>query len=127
MKALQRIIYIDDEEYIRELVQIALEDDFQINVFNGGVELLQALPVALPDLLLLDVVMPSMDGISTLQTLRQQADFTAIPAIFMTAETRPEKVQQLLDAGAIGVLSKPIDITTLADEIQALWNKSQLG
>lgn len=127
MKALQRIIYVDDEDYIRELVQLALEDDFQINAFGGGTELLQALPMELPDLLLLDVVMPVMDGPTILQTLRQQPDFSAIPAIFMTGETRPEKVQMLLDTGAIGVLAKPVDITTLADEIRALWAKAQLS
>ncbi len=127
MKALQRIIYVDDEDYIRELVQLALEDDFQINAFGGGAQLLQALPVELPDLLLLDVVMPVMDGPTTLQTLRQQPDFSAIPAIFMTGETRLEKVQMLLDTGAIGVLAKPVDITTLADEIRALWAKAQFS
>lgn len=125
MKSLQHIVCVDDEEYIRDLVLIALEDDFRVNTFSSGLALMQAPPESLPDLLLLDVVMPVMDGPATLQALRRHAEFTNIPAIFMTAETRPENVQMLLNAGAIGVLSKPIDITTLGDDIQVLWAKAQ--
>lgn len=126
MKPLQRIIYVDDDKNISELVLLALNNHFQVDLFYGGTELIQALPVELPDLLLLDVVMPVMDGPTTLQALRQKPEFSAIPAIFVTGETRPDRVQKLLDAGAIGVVSKPINIIGLADEIRALWERAQV-
>lgn len=122
MKPLQRIIYVDDEEYLRELVVLALEDNFQISTFSSGVELMQAMPMPLPDLLLLDAVLPQMDGPAILKALCGYAGFADIPVIFMTAETRPEEFRRLLHEGALGILAKPIDITSLADEIQVLWN-----
>jgi len=126
MKPLQHIVYIDDEEFISELVRIALADiaGFQLSMFSNVHELLQAPPAVAPDLLLLDVMMPDPDGPASLRLLRQRADYATTPAMFVTAETRPAAVQALLDIGAIGVLAKPVDITTLGDEVRALWAKS---
>jgi CheY-like chemotaxis protein len=123
MKTLERIIYVDDEDDIREVAQIALEavGGFALQVFDRAEALLAASPEP-PDLLLLDVMMPGMDGPALLRALRQRPDFAGVPAIFMTAKVQPAEISALLAAGAIGVVAKPFDPMTLADEIRRLWD-----
>ena len=76
-----------------------------------------------PDLLLLDVMMPGMDGVSTLQALRKLNGLSSVPAMFMTAKVQPQEVEQLLQQGAIDVIPKPFDPMTLSENIRSLWHK----
>ena len=123
---LENIIYVDDEEDIREVALIALEDigGFSVKAFASAMALLQALPPP-PDLILLDVMMPGMDGPALLRELRKKPGFASIPAIFMTAKVQPSEVQALLAEGAIGVVAKPFDPMGLAPEIVKLWEKAK--
>ena len=123
---LENIIYVDDEEDIREVALIALEDigGFVVKAFASAMALLQALPPP-PDLILLDVMMPGMDGPALLRELRKKPGFASIPAIFMTAKVQPSEVQALLADGAIGVVAKPFDPMTLAGEIIKLWERAK--
>jgi len=123
---LEHIVYVDDEEDIREVALIALEDigGFTVKAFGSGPALLKALPPA-PDLVLLDVMMPVMDGPALLRELRRQPGYDKTPAIFMTAKVQPSEVQALLAEGAIGVVAKPFDPVQLAAEIRRLWEKAK--
>jgi CheY-like chemotaxis protein len=123
---LENIIYVDDEEDIREVALIALEDigGFSVKAFASAMALLQALPPP-PDLILLDVMMPGMDGPALLRELRKKPGFASIPAIFMTAKVQPSEVQALLAEGAVGVVAKPFDPMSLAPEIVRLWEKAK--
>ena len=101
--------------------------DTPTRVLSGGQKkliLLAKLLVLKPQLLLLDVMMPGMDGPSTLTALKKIPEFSNLPAIFMTAKVQPQEIKQLLTYGAIDVIAKPFDPMTLADTIRDIWNKN---
>lgn len=116
-----RVLIIEDEEHIREIAQVSLE------VF-GGWEVLSAgdgeagVEVALaerPDAILLDVMMPGLDGPATLTRLRADPRTAAIPVVFLTAKAQAAERQALSALGARAVLEKPFDPTTLAGDVAA--------
>lgn len=117
-----RILYVDDEADIREVAQLALELDPDIEVRScaSGSEGLAAAAEWRPDLILLDVMMPGMDGPTTFARLREQSETAAIPVIFITARTQTQEVQRFRELGARGVLAKPFEPMTLADQVRAL-------
>jgi CheY-like chemotaxis protein len=79
-----------------------------------------------PDLLLLDVMMPEMDGPSTLRALRALPQTAAVPAVFMTAKVMPHEVAALRGLGAIEVVPKPFDPMTLAETLREIWRRRPL-
>ena len=74
-----------------------------------------------PDLILLDVMMPGLDGPTTLQELRKLPSMGEIPAIFMTAKVQPQEVAHYKEIGAVDVIVKPFDPTTLSSELNNIW------
>ena len=125
MKQLERIMFIDDDPDIRTVGLIALETvgGFNVQPCASGQEALQNLSAFNPDLILLDVMMPDMDGPATLQALRAMPEGADIPVVFFTAKTQRADVEQLSELGALGVLAKPFDPMTLASEIGVLWGE----
>jgi CheY-like chemotaxis protein len=124
-KPLNEILYAEDESDIREIAQIALEDlgGFKVTYCSNGFEVLEAAKMMLPDLILLDVMMPGMDGPTILAELRKRPGFEKIPVIFMTARIQAEELLHYHSMGALDVISKPFDPMTLADTIKIAWNK----
>ena len=124
-KPLNRILYAEDEEDIRSIAQIALEDvgGFTVIYCKSGVELLEKAKEFKPDLFLLDVMMPDMDGPTTLSRLRAIPEFADIPAIFMTAKIQPNEIEDYKKIGVLDVISKPFDPMKLADNIRDAWTK----
>lgn len=123
MKALQRILYVEDDADIQTVARLALEmlGGYEVRVCSSGAEALQTVPGWEPDLVLLDVMMPVMDGPATLQALQRLPGWGGRPVVFMTARVQPEEVAAYIDMGAVGVIAKPFDPTTLAQQVQALW------
>jgi two-component system, OmpR family, response regulator len=122
---LTRILYVDDDDDIRSVAVFALEvvGGFQVAACASGPEALaRALDFA-PQLLLLDVMMPELDGPATLAALRQDAATAATPAIFMTAKVQRTEVDRLLALGAADVIAKPFDPMALPDTIRAIWER----
>lgn len=115
-----RILYIDDEDDIREVAELALELDpsFVVRTCGSGREGLMAAREWQPDLILLDVMMPELDGPGVLELLRQDAATAAIPVVFITARTQAHEVARLHELGARGVLAKPFDAMTLAQQVR---------
>lgn len=113
-----RILYVDDEADIREVAQMALELDpeFEVRACASGAEGLAAAAAWQPDLILLDVMMPVMDGPTVLQHLREAPATAAIPVVFITARTQAKEVDALRELGARGVLAKPFDPMALAGQ-----------
>jgi len=116
-----RILHVDDESDIREVVEISLglDPDFVTRSCGSGGE---ALAVAVdwpPDIILLDVMMPMMDGPTTLAGLRDNAQTATIPVVFMTARAQPRELALFRSLGAVGVISKPFDPMTLAAAIRS--------
>jgi CheY-like chemotaxis protein len=118
----KRILIIDDENDIREVAALALETvgDFDVVTANGGRAGLIAARDHHPDLILLDVMMPELDGPSTFQELRQSDATRSIPVIFLTAKVQTADRQRLSDLGALGILAKPFDPMRLAGDIAAI-------
>ena len=123
---LTRILYVEDEPDIQAVAQIALESvgGFTIKVCSNGEEALASAIDFNPDLFLLDVMMPGMDGPTTLAELRKKPELAEIPAVFMTAKVQPQEVKQLRDQGAVDVIAKPFDPMTLAETVKGIWEKA---
>ncbi len=126
---LKNILYAEDEEDIRAIAQIALEDigHFSVKYCSNGHEVLLAVKEFIPDLLLFDVMMPGMDGPTTLRELKKMPNFASIPAIFMTAKIQTSEIFDYKTMGVIEVIPKPFDPMTLADTIKQAWEKHNGG
>jgi len=98
--------------------------EFELTVCSSGAEALETLSKNTPDLLLLDVMMPEMDGPSLVKEIRLRDDINDVPYIYITAKAHPNDVASLLLTGAISVITKPFNPMELGDELQQLWNKS---
>ncbi|MGH8858473.1 MAG: response regulator [Polaromonas sp.] len=120
---LSRILYVEDEPDIRVVAQMALEavGGFTVIACAGGREALGAAPDARVDLLLLDVMMPGMDGPSTLQALRELPATANTPVIFMTAKVQATEVAAYKALGALDVIPNPFDPMELSAQIQRIW------
>jgi CheY-like chemotaxis protein len=126
-KGLHQILYAEDEEDIREIAKISLEDlgGFSVIYCSNGREVLEKAKIANPDLILLDVMMPELDGLSTLRELRKLPNFSNLPVIFMTAKIQPDEIAKFRAMGAIDIITKPFDPMKLADIIKAIWERYQ--
>ncbi|MGF1770488.1 response regulator [Enterovibrio makurazakiensis] len=121
------VLYVEDDEDIRDVSEMALEgDEFVLLSCCSGNEALEKAALSDPDLFLLDVMMPDMDGPTTLEHLRKLPHLSSTPAIFMTAKVQPSEVKAYHDCGAIGVISKPFDPMMLAEQIKGLMAKEGL-
>jgi CheY-like chemotaxis protein len=124
MPTLEKILYVDDEEDIRTVVEISLEmaGIYTIKLCDSGLQALQEAPQFAPHLILLDVMMPVMDGPTTLDKLREIPELSQVPVIFMTAKAQPHELAELKALGAVAVLTKPFDPMTLATQVQSIWD-----
>jgi len=124
-KQLKRILFAEDEDEIRTVAKIALEavGGFELVACASGAEALAAAPDARADLLLLDVMMPGMDGPATLAALRGMPATAHTPVIFMTAKVQPAEVARYIALGALGVIPKPFSPMQVSDAIRRLWEK----
>jgi two-component system, OmpR family, response regulator len=121
--ALKHIACIDDDEDILRVAELTLKTigGFKVTTFSSGEDALDGLKAAAPDLVLLDVMMPKMDGPSTLNAIKQRDDLKHLPVVFMTAKIQPSERRQYEAMGAAGVLAKPFDPATLSQEVNRLW------
>lgn len=125
MKELKKILYAEDEFDVQTIVQMVIESmsDYEIKICGNGKLLLDCVEDYNPDLILLDVMMPEMDGPTTYTNLQANEKTKNIPVIFITAKAQVHEVQLLKESGVIGVITKPFDPVTLCPEIQKLWDK----
>lgn len=123
MSTLQRILYVEDEPDIQAVAKLALEmvGGFTVKVCSSGEEALREASGFAPDMILLDVMMPGIDGPATLQGLREQPSLTTVPVAFMTAKVQPAEVAHYKSLGARDVIPKPFDPMTLASQVRAIW------
>jgi CheY-like chemotaxis protein len=113
------VLIVDDDDDIREVGQLALEigSEWTVLAASSGAEALEKAATVNPDAILLDVMMPGMDGPSTLAALRADAATRHIPVVFLTAKARDSDREQLMTLGAVGVLSKPFDPLELTERV----------
>ena len=120
---LNRILFVEDDPDIRFVAKMALEAVVGLTVIAcaSGQEELTAAVQAKADLLLLDVMMPGMDGPSTLKALREMPATANTPAIFMTAKAQAAEVATYKALGALDVIAKPFDPMDLSAQILRIW------
>jgi CheY-like chemotaxis protein len=124
-----RILHIDDEPDIREVVQISLglDPDFETRSCSSGQEALALVTQWLPDIILLDVMMPVLDGPATLALLRESVTTMGIPVIFMTARAQSREIEVFRSLGAAGVIQKPFDPMKLSASVRAHMQPGMTG
>ena len=120
---LRTILYVDDEPDIREIVQLALglDEQLSVHICDSGEQALATIPRVKPDLVVLDVMMPGMDGPSTMGRMRADPELAGIPVIFMTAKAMPQEITRFHELGALGVIPKPFDPMRLTSQVFTLW------
>ncbi len=123
MSQLQRVMCVEDDPDIRMILEFSLTTvgGYEVSMCSGGQAALARAPLFLPDLILLDVMMPDMSGPETLAALRQQPEMEGVPVVFITAKAMPDEVEALLEYGATGVIVKPFDPMTLPQDIRIYW------
>ncbi|MDR9436397.1 MAG: response regulator [Thiohalophilus sp.] len=126
MTELRKILYVEDEADIQTIARLALQDvgGFELQICSNGNEALATAEHYTPDLLILDVMLPGMDGPTTLAELRKIPALAGTPALFMTAKVQPQELEQLRAQGAIEVITKPFDPMTLAETVRQIWQQA---
>jgi two-component system, OmpR family, response regulator len=127
MGELRTILYVEDDPDIREVVTMALElvGGFEVTVAGSGREALITVDGSTPDLILLDVMMPDMDGPTTLTHLRERPGLADVPVVFITAKVQANEIEYFKSLGAVDVIAKPFDPVTLASQVQAIWDTAK--
>lgn len=120
---IKRITLVEDEPDLRALCALVLErvGGWELDLCADGHEAVARTEAFAPDLILMDVMMPGLDGPETLERLRAMPTLTDTPAVFMTAKAQRHEIDELLALGALDVFVKPFEPMTLCDRIRAVW------
>jgi two-component system OmpR family response regulator len=126
-KSLRRILLVEDDPDIQEVTMVLLAhaENFEVQACGSAAEALKIAPSFDPDLILLDVMMPGLDGRGALAAFRQVRETAFTPVIFLTARVRPGEITEYRKLGSLGVIPKPFDPDTLATTIQEMWDRHQ--
>ncbi|MCQ4160686.1 response regulator [Roseomonas sp. GC11] len=126
---LSRILYVEDDGDVRHLASFALKavGRFVVEACASGEEALARAEAFAPQLLLLDVMMPGMDGPTTLERLRALPGLAETPAVFMTAKVQPQEVARYRALGSLDVISKPFDPMTLSTTVREIWARRHVA
>ena len=123
--SLERILVIDDEPDILTVTRLTLakRGGFTVETCASGMQALEVAPVFAPHLILLDVMMPGMDGPTTFERMRALDGLAAVPVVFMTAKVQKFEIAEFMELGALDVIEKPFDPMILADQVKTIWDK----
>ncbi len=124
-RALHTILYVEDDPDIQAVARLALEalGGFSMQILSSGAAALAYLRTQQPDLIILDVKLPGMDGPAILKALQQSPATSDIPVMFMTATSQADELDNLQQLGVLGIISKPFDPMTLAAEVRSHWHR----
>lgn len=124
MATLKKILYVEDDTDIQLIVKQALEtiSNFEVAICSSGAEALSLISDINPDLLLSDVMMPNMDGLTLLKEIKKQEAYKNLPYIFITAKSNTSDITTLINTGALSVIFKPFNPIHLGNDIQELWD-----
>lgn len=122
MAEVQSVLLVDDDDDLRMIGRMALANvgGFEVHCASNGAEALTLAVERSPDVIVLDVMMPGMDGPTVFNRLRETAQTREIPVIFMTAKLREHDLAAYRGLGATGIIPKPFDPMTLADRVREL-------
>ena len=119
---IEKILVVDDDEDILTVTELAAREigKWEVILARSGEEALRAAREETPDVILLDAMMPGLDGTATLARLRQDPATAEIPVIFLTARVQKHEIERYQEYGALGVIRKPFDALALPDEVRRL-------
>ncbi len=122
---LKKIMLVEDDPDIQLITRLSLEvgGGYDVRVCASGAEAVQSARAYAPDLILLDMMMPGMDGLAAMDALRKLPEMGATPIVFYTADTQDQVRQNLLRHGALGVITKPVEPNALVEQIRGLWQR----
>ncbi|NJL04064.1 MAG: response regulator [Chloroflexaceae bacterium] len=124
MATLHKILVVEDDPDIQAIVRLALEltGGYTVEVCATGYEAIERAPMFAPDMILLDVMMPGIDGPDTLHALRALPQLGNTPIIFLTARVQPHDLERYRALGVRDVIAKPFNPMSLAQTLQTMWS-----
>lgn len=124
-RELKRILLVEDDPDIQTVTSVVLGTfgGFTVKVCGSAREALDSAPRFKPDLILLDVVLPGMDGVRALHALRRMPSVADVPVVFLTARVQPQEVRSYRILGSVDVIAKPFEPTALIDTIRGIWKR----
>ena len=124
-RPLNRICYVEDDEDIQRIVRMSLEriGKMTVEVVTDPMVALGAITSFKPDLVMLDWMMPGMDGPTLFRRMKQQPETSALPVVFITAKATQRDMDELIALGAAGAISKPFSPKDLPEQLRAIWSK----
>jgi two-component system OmpR family response regulator len=122
-RALQRVLFVDDDEVVQNLVRIALEriGGMTVELVNDSSKALDGIRGFTPDMVVLDCIMPRVDGVEVFKLMREDRALATIPVVFLTVKAHWRTIDDLRALGAAGVITKPFAARELADQLKAIW------
>ena len=125
---LTRVLLAEDDPFIRRVSEVALKRaGFEVTAVGDGVEALQLMEDAIPDVILLDGMMPKMDGVEVCRRIKADPRFSHLPVIMLSARSQASDEEEGRRAGAIGYIRKPFDAFELASQVRTLCAADPLG
>lgn len=124
-RPLVKVCYVEDDEDIQRIVRLSLEKvgKMTVEVIGDPMVAIDAMKAFDPDLVLLDWMMPGMDGPTLFRAMKQRAETSALPVVFITAKANQAELDELTAMGAAGAISKPFSPKDLPDQLRAIWEK----
>ena len=124
-RPLERICYVEDDEDIQRIVRMSLEriGKMTVEVVGDPTKAIDAIKAFKPDMVMLDWMMPAMDGPTLFRHMRKNPDTAGLPVVFITAKAAQRDLDELTSLGAAGTISKPFSPKDLPDQLRAIWSK----
>lgn len=123
---IERILYVEDDQDIADVTIMTLEDlgGYDVKHCISGLKALEEIEEYEPDLVLLDVMMPGIDGAETFKCIKQNSNFEKLPVIFITAKSQKNEQEHYVSIGGSGVITKPFDPMTLCSTIETIYSEN---
>ncbi len=118
------LLAVDDENDILLILKTALKDDYEVETASSGAEALARLEESTPDLIILDMMMPEMDGMTTLDEIRKRPATSQTPVIFLTGVSEKEKIREALARGTSFYIVKPFNHHDLMSKVAVALNET---
>ncbi len=124
-RPLERICYVEDDEHAQLIVRMSLEKlgKMIVEIVSDPNRAIEAMTRFNPDLVMLDWMMPGMDGPALFRKMKQEPQLAALPIVFITAKTMPHELEELIALVATATISKPFSPKDLPDQLRAIWSK----
>ena len=124
-RPLQRICYVEDDEDIQRIVRMSLEriGHMSVEIVTDPLRAIDVMKAWAPDLVMLDWMMPLMDGPTLFRKMKQDPTTSQLPVVFITAKATQRDMEELAALGAAGTISKPFSPRELPDQLRAIWAK----